>query len=154
GDLFDDELVIRQIAIEGIDDPIAIKPDEAAFIFFESIRISVTRRIEPLTTPPFAIMRRRQQPLYLLFVRFWAFVSQKGVQFCDGRREADEVEADPSKQCDLVRFGRRLEILLFEARENKTIYRIARPLWVFDAWQRSANRRYESPMFARVLGVG
>ena len=26
-DLFDDELVVRQIAIEGLDHPIAIKPD-------------------------------------------------------------------------------------------------------------------------------
>ena len=57
GELLDNELIIRQIAIERVDHVITIEPDVARFILFEPIRIRVARRIKPMAAPAFAVMR-------------------------------------------------------------------------------------------------
>ena len=45
GDLFNDELVVRQISIECIDHPIPVEPDLAWFVLFVAVRVGVARRI-------------------------------------------------------------------------------------------------------------
>ena len=41
-DLIDDELVVRLIAVEGVDHPVAIEPDAALLVFFVAVGIGVT----------------------------------------------------------------------------------------------------------------
>ena len=57
GNLFDDELVVRQIAVEGMDHPVAIEPHEPGRVFLISVGIGVSRRIQPDTRPTLAVMR-------------------------------------------------------------------------------------------------
>ena len=58
--LFDRELVERQIAIEGIDDPIAVLPNLTRCIDGVAIAVGVASLIEPPSAPSFAVIRTSQ----------------------------------------------------------------------------------------------
>ena len=53
GQLLHDETVIGQVAVEGVDDPIAIGPDEARLIFLIAVAVGVAGRVKPLPAPAF-----------------------------------------------------------------------------------------------------
>ena len=93
GDLLDDEFIVGHIVVEGIDDPIAIKPNVAQLVFFETVGIGIARGIEPQTAPAFAVVRRGQQALDLFFVGINAFVSQKRIDFSNGWGQANQIQA-------------------------------------------------------------
>ncbi len=63
GQLFDDELIVGQIAVEGVDDPIAIEPHLPRFVFLEAVAIGVASGVEPVPAPAFAVVRAGQQAL-------------------------------------------------------------------------------------------
>ena len=58
GELLDDELIERQVAVEGIDDPIAVLPDRAWLVARVAVRVGVTGGVEPIAAPALAKMRR------------------------------------------------------------------------------------------------
>src|SRR5439155_26792183 len=58
GDLFDDKTVVGQVTVERIDDPIAIRPNEARLVLFKTVRVGVTRGVQPVPPPTLAIMGR------------------------------------------------------------------------------------------------
>jgi len=59
-DLFDDEAIVGEVAIEGVDDPVAIEPDEARRVFFVAVGIGIARGVEPHARPALAIVRLRR----------------------------------------------------------------------------------------------
>ena len=77
GDLFDDELVVRLVGVERVDHPVAVEPDRPLFVLLEPVGIGVARGVEPMTPPPFAVMRRGQQSLDLFFIGVRTLVVQK-----------------------------------------------------------------------------
>ena len=103
--LLDDELRIRQVAIERLDHPIAIGPHLPDLIFLIAVGIGIARGIQPVAAPTLAIMRRLQQPVHLLLVGALAFVLQEGVHFRNGGRQADQVQTYAPQQRDAVGFG-------------------------------------------------
>ena len=58
GELLDDELIERQVAVEGIDDPIAILPDRARLVAGVAVRVGIARGIEPVAAPTLSKMGR------------------------------------------------------------------------------------------------
>ena len=67
--LFDHELVIRKIAIEGVDHPIAIWPDPGTLaVRLISFGVGIARQIQPHCGPALAVPRRSQQSVHLFFV--------------------------------------------------------------------------------------
>ena len=78
GDLLDDELVVRQVAVERVDDPIAIEPDEPRLVLFEAVGIGIARRVEPEPAPALAVMRRGEQAIDLLLVGVGTAVGKEG----------------------------------------------------------------------------
>ena len=68
GKLLDRESIKRQIGVQRLDHPIAVRPDRAPAILFVSVRVGVSRQIEPSPRPSLAVMRRRQQPVNLFLV--------------------------------------------------------------------------------------
>jgi hypothetical protein len=61
GELFEGELVERQVAIEGLDDVVTIGPDRARGVLFVTVAVGITRRVEPVPAPALPVMRRRKQ---------------------------------------------------------------------------------------------
>ena len=55
GHLLDDELVVRLILVEGLDDPVAVGPDNSAGVGGITGAIGVAGEVEPLTGPVFAV---------------------------------------------------------------------------------------------------
>jgi len=62
-ELFDDELVERQIFINGVDDPVAVFPDRARLIAGEAVGVGIPRGIQPIAAPSLAVVWRREQPV-------------------------------------------------------------------------------------------
>ncbi len=51
GDLLDDEAVVRKVAVDRVDNPVAVKPDEPELILFITVAVGIARGIEPEGVP-------------------------------------------------------------------------------------------------------
>ena len=60
-DLLNDELIVGKVAIECIDHPVAIEPDESHGVLFITVRVCVMRCIQPVAAPALAMMLGGQQ---------------------------------------------------------------------------------------------
>ena len=58
GELFDAELVVREIGVEGFHDPVAIGPDLARAVFLEAVGVGIAGEVEPAAGPAFAVAGR------------------------------------------------------------------------------------------------
>ena len=61
GHLVDDELVVRLIAVQGLDDPVAVGPDDTAGVGGVAGAVGIAGEVEPLTGPVFAVSRLGQE---------------------------------------------------------------------------------------------
>ena len=102
GHLLDDELVVGLILVEGLDDPIAVGPDNSAWVGGITGAIGVAGEVEPLTGPVFAVS--------VLGEEMGDDVRVLGAgEFCDflGRgRQSGDVEGESANQDGLGRFWR------------------------------------------------
>jgi len=58
GDLQSGELVIGQVLIEGVDQPVAIGPGVIPrFVVFEAVAFTETHHIQPVSCPALAVVR-------------------------------------------------------------------------------------------------
>ena len=81
GDLLDRELIVGKVAIERVNDPVAIEPDLAPVVLFVPVRVGITRQVEPGTRPALTIARRRKQPVDELPVCISVCVGEKVIDF-------------------------------------------------------------------------
>ena len=109
GDLVDNKLVIREIVIEGVDDPVAVEPDEAGGVLFVAVGVGKARGVEPDAGPTFAVMGRGEEALDLLFVSTGGLVGEIRIDFVGSGREAGEVEGETPEKGDAIGFGRGFE---------------------------------------------
>ena len=69
GDLLTDELVIGLVSVEGLDDVVAVRPDIGAVgILAVTFGLGITGKVQPVLSPAFAIMGRRQEVVDQSFV--------------------------------------------------------------------------------------
>ena len=125
GDLLPDELVIRQIAVEGVYDPVAI-PIRLGHVRFSADaarieRVGVANDIEPVSAPTLAVMRRGQQSVHDFGESIRRIVREKRFDFPGRRRQANQIERRAPNQCSLVGGCRRGQSFLFEFPEDKII---------------------------------
>ena len=115
GELLDAELVVGQVGVEGLHDPVAVRPDGARAVFLETVGVGVAGEVEPATGPAFAVARRGEQAIDELFVSIGGFVVNEGVGFLRRRRHAGEVEGDAADEDVAVGLRRGLEAFLGES---------------------------------------
>jgi len=155
GELFDGELIEGHVFVEGIDDPIAVRPDGTGFVLFVAVAVGVTGDVEPMAGPALAVMGRSEEAFDELFVGVRPFVSDKIVHLLDGGREAGEVEAESANQSDAVGFGGWFEAFFFEASEDEVIDGIEGPVFRFaerrDVRDFRPDGRFEGPVVAFVF---
>ncbi len=128
GELVADERGVRQIAVERLDQPVAIRPDHAVVILFITLRVGVPRQVHPHRRPALAVARGRQQPLDHVLVGSRGFIRQERCPFLQRRRQAGQVEADPAQPLGAGRFRRGRQIVLLELIEHVGIHRSADPV--------------------------
>ncbi len=141
-----DELVVRHVAIEGVDDPIAVEPDEARRVFFVAVGIGVAGGVEPDARPALAIVGRGEQTVDLLLVGVGAAVGEESVELGGSGREAGEVEAGAAEQRGAVGFGRGLQTFAIETREQERVDGVAHPIRAAGGRDRGTDRRDEGPV--------
>ena len=69
--LLDRKLIVRNISVDRVDDPVTVRPHRSLSIFFIAIRIGIASQIEPLSTPAFTVMWGCQQSVKQPFVGIW-----------------------------------------------------------------------------------
>ena len=134
-DLLDRESIERQVAIEGVDDPVAVLPDRAAVVLFVSVRVGVPRQVQPGPRPPFAVVGRCEQSVDDPLVRAGRRVGQEGIDLVGCRRKAREIQRDAAKQRGFRRISRRRQAFALEPRQDEAVDRILRPAGVGDRRQ-------------------
>ncbi len=98
GDLMDDELVEREVAVEGIDDPVAIAPGlgqlatGGAGLRVGVVVVGIAGHVEPVPRPALAIGRRGQEPIDDLLERRGRTIGNERRDLFRGWREAGQVE--------------------------------------------------------------
>ena len=137
-ELFDYELIVREIAVQCGDDPVTVFPNLAGGIDRVAVGISIARDVEPRARPAFAVVRRGEEACDDAAKRgFAASRSCSGGSCRGGRRvvgeerrdlggrgrETDEIEADAAEQGDAVGLGGRGDRRFFvcEPRENEGV---------------------------------
>ena len=57
GELLDNELIVGQIPVKRVDDPVAVEPDVAHGILLVAVAVRIAGRIQPLAAPALAVVR-------------------------------------------------------------------------------------------------
>ncbi len=86
--LLERELIERQIAIEGLDHPVAVGPHLAIVVEVNPVGVPVASIVEPVPGPVFTIPLRFQHPVDVPQVRFGRIVRDKRLDLLDRRRQA------------------------------------------------------------------
>ena len=121
-----DELVVGQIFVEGANHPVAIIDKRwVAAVFVENIAfgIGITRDVEPVTAPVFAIMRRCQKAVNDFVVSIRRFIVYKSFDFLGvGGKPCKSKVARRIRVRFVSDFIRR-EVAFFELGQNEIIQR-------------------------------
>ncbi len=108
------KLIERQVLIEGLNDPVAIRPDGSKAVHLIAMGIGVPGNIQPLDRHPLTIAWRIEQSIDQSFIGLRSVIREERINLGQGRREAGEIKRQPSYQCGPG--GRRgwLQSLLFQ----------------------------------------
>ena len=98
------ELIERQVAIKGVDDPLAPASHVSAVVDVIPVRVREPRRIEPIERHSLAVMRRLEQPINHLLVCVRIAIVQEVINLRDGRRQSRQIERDSPDQRLAIRF--------------------------------------------------
>ena len=113
GDLLADELVVRLVGVEGVDDVVAVAPGLGhGEVGRLAGRVGVADHVEPVPAPLLAVGRRRQQPVHELVESVRRAVGEEGVDLVRRRRQPGQVERDAADERELVGRRSRLQAAL------------------------------------------
>ena len=128
GDLLDGEPVVGQVAVEGVDDPVAIAPDVGPEgVGAESGRVGVAGQVEPDPRPPLAVAGVGEEPIDGLLVSVRGGIVGEGLDLARRGGEPAQVEADAPQEREAVGLGRRREPFPLQAVENPGVDPVPRP---------------------------
>jgi hypothetical protein len=128
GDLFPKKLIVGHVAIERVDDPIAILVRlRHGIIRRVAARVGIAHDIEPVPTPAFPVAGRCEQTIHDLLKRLRRGVGQKFRHLLRRWRQTGEVKRDPAKERPLIRRRRGCHPRLLKSGKNEIIHRRAKP---------------------------
>ena len=143
--LLDREAVERHILIEGIDDPIAIRPGLAVVVEMDAVGVGIAGGIEPVAGPMFAPLRRLHQPLDELLIGIRRFVVDERLDHLRRRRQAGQIETQPPGQGAAIGLGGGLQTPLLQSGQDEAIDRVAGPALAVHRGQGGPRGRDERP---------
>ena len=129
GELQPRELVVGEVLVEGVDDPVAVAPGVGAeLVPLEALALAVTGDVEPVARPAFAEVLRRKELLDGGCVRGIGSVLFEPCDVVEFGREADEVEGDASQQGARVGGGGGGETGCLQSGGDESVDFVSRPL--------------------------
>jgi len=122
GELLEDEAVVRQVAIERVDDPVPIVVGvRSRRVHLEAVGVGILDRVEPVLSPPLAVAGTREGLIDELRPRILSPVPDEGLDPRRRRQQAVQIEVQASDQTHAVRCGRRSQSLFLQSPENEGI---------------------------------
>ncbi len=124
-----DELVVRHVGVERVDDPVAVAEALRIEPGFERVGLvlAVAGHVEPVPGPPLAVVRRGEQAVDHTGERLGRLVGQERLDLVGRRRQAGQVERRAADQRALVGGLRRREAGVFQSARTKRSIGCARP---------------------------
>ena len=104
GELLNGELIERQVAVEGADDPLAVVPHLAVVVEMNAVRVRIARGIQPVARAVLAVMRGRHELVEIALVGIRRVVVHKLLHQRRLRRQAGDIERCAPRQRAAVRF--------------------------------------------------
>ena len=151
-ELFDGELIIREVVVEGVDDPVAVAPDRAQGVGAVPGRVGVARQVEPDARPALAVGGVFQETIHGLFISIGRRIGGEFVHFPRRRRQAAQVNADAAQEDELVSLGGGREPFFFEPGEYPVVDPVTRPWALVTGRQGLCPRGRERPVL-RIRGA-
>ena len=146
--LLEGELVERHVAIQCLDDPVAIRPHGAARVFFVAVGVCVPRQIQPHTSPAFAVVVGGEQAIHHSLVRIGAHIFRESVHLSGRWRQANQVEIQAAQECVPGSFGGGRQALFRQTVCHEVVDGVA------PCRDYSLRRRQIRPVFLTGGGIG
>src|SRR5262245_20845113 len=94
-----EELVKRKIAVQSIDDPVAISPGVGTLVVeFEAVGLGEPGQIEPMLCPALSVFRRTKQSVYQPFVGIRRRIAKEFVDLFGRRGQPSQVETHAAQE--------------------------------------------------------
>ena len=90
--LLDGELIERHVRVDRANRPISPRPHRARAVSLIPVRVGVPRGIEPIEHHPFAITRRREQPIHEPLKSIGRRIGEERVHFFQRRWHARQIK--------------------------------------------------------------
>ena len=149
GDLLPDEAVEGLVAVQGVDDVVAVAEGVGeGDVLVEAVRVGVAGDVEPVAAPAFAVVGRGEEPVDDPGEGVGALVGQEVLDLGFRRGQADQVERGAAEKRAPVGWRHRREAAFLEARQDEAIEGMADPVLVLDVGQRRVFDPPERPVFA------
>ena len=105
GELFDGEFVEREVAVVGIDDPVAPAGHVTAGVDVITVRVGEPGGVEPVEGHALAVTGGVEESVHEPLIGVGPAVGEEGVDFGRGRRQAGQVEGRAADQRGAVGLG-------------------------------------------------
>ncbi len=149
GKLQCDESIVGQIGVERVDYPVAVSPRFGAeLIVLETVGLGEPRQVEPVLTPPLAVVGRSEQPVDQSFVGVGRVVGDECVDLVRRGGQSHQIERQAADQRDAIGFGQRLQVALRQTLGNEAVDRAARILQVGRHGNGRSRQRRKRPMLS------
>ena len=147
GNLLPDEEVVRLVAVERVDDIVAVTPRvRHVGVALITGGVGVAREIEPVAPPAFAVVRIVKQPIDQAPVSQRVAIVDEGIGDIRRRRDTEQIKIQPADECPALGQRRRLDALGLEFGEDESVNRVADPVGLRDHRRRHLDKRRKRPM--------
>ena len=149
GHMFPDELVVRDVGVQGPDQVVAVTPRGwSVGIAFAPVGLAVADQVHPVAGPALAEMGRVQEVVHQVFVGPRRGVGDEGLDLSGEGRESSQVVGKAPDQCVPVRRRRRLQPLLFQSGQNEPVHGLSQPTGVVHRRRGDGSDRLPGPVAA------
>ena len=154
GDLLQHEAVVGKVGVEGPDDviPVAVGQRDVVIKLMPGT-LGEPSQVEPVPRPALAVVGRGEQPIDQPGISVGRGIGHERLDLGGLGRQADQVEGQAADQGPTVGFGRGLETLRLQLRQDEAVDRVARPRLVLDLGRRGIFDRLEAPVSGALAEV-
>ena len=145
-ELFDGKLVKRHVAVEGVNQPFAVRPVLAEVIEVDAVGVGIAGGVEPVAAPVLAPVLGLHQLVDELLVDIRGRVVHELLDELRRGRQASDVEAEAAGERSLIRFRGGSKPHRFQLSEHECINRVLHPRGILHRGKLRTLCREERPV--------
>ena len=151
-EMLPDQLVVRDVAVEGADEVVAVPPGERDVgVALAAVRLAVAEQVHPVARPALAEVWRVEVAVHQVGVRRWRPVAGEPRDLGRGRRQPPQIERQAADERRAVGVRGRGESRLLEPRQDEPVGRRRRPGLVIHGGRVRGLHRLPRPVRAPPL---